>query len=168
MVQVHTQVWQHGCFKVVSKGGRGVMELQQSPQTLLLGCPLHGRAQAHRYGWHHGPQRLYQQHCHHFIRLLEHLCGSKILKKLALQSVSKVKPIRCRSWYCSPSHLAAPLYLAVPSGEQGVVEFRQLLIQIELALGEILPYTQQLALRTAKQTVMHRSKYIRICLCGDL
>lgn len=45
------------------------------------------------------------------------------------------------------SHLAAPLDLSVPSGQQGVVKFRQLLIQTELTLGEILPHAHQLALK---------------------
>lgn len=70
---------QHGGLQVVSEGGRGVMELQQGVEALLLGCTLHGRAQAHGDGWDHGPQSLDQQHCHHLIWVLEHLL-SKVNK----------------------------------------------------------------------------------------
>lgn len=72
-IHVQTQVRQHGGLQAVSEGGRGVMEFQQGVETLLLGCPLHSRAQAHGDGWYHSPQSLDQQHCHHLIRVLEHL-----------------------------------------------------------------------------------------------
>lgn len=53
------------------------------------------------------------------------------------------------------SHLATPLELSVPIGEQGVVEFSQLLIQTELALGEILPHAHQLTLEMGKHVIIH-------------
>lgn len=71
-------MWQHGSLQAVSKGGHSVMELQQGVETLLLGGPLHGCAQAHRYGWHHGPQSLDQQNCHHLIGVFEHLLGGTV------------------------------------------------------------------------------------------
>lgn len=68
-----TEVRQHGCFQVVSTGGRREVKLQESFQALLLVRSLHGGAQADGDGWHHGTQSLNKQHCHHFIRVFEHL-----------------------------------------------------------------------------------------------
>lgn len=48
------------------------------------------------------------------------------------------------------SHLAAPLELRVPRGEQRVVELGELLIETELTLREVLPHAHQLALEMPK------------------
>lgn len=66
----------------------------------------------------------------------------------------------------------------MPRGDQGVVEFRQLLIQTELTLREILPHAHQLALKRPKQTFIHirtlvhastqQVKNMRIRFCDGL
>ena len=48
------------------------------------------------------------------------------------------------------SHLAAPLQLRVPGGDQGVIELGQLLVQTELTLRDFLPHAHQLALQMHK------------------
>ena len=83
-VHVQTQVWKHGILQAVSKGGCCVMKFDQRVKTLLLGCLLHGCAQAHGDGRHHGPQGLDQQHCHHLVRVPKHLQEFKITGKCQL------------------------------------------------------------------------------------
>lgn len=85
---MQTHVWQHGSFQAVSKSGHDIMELQQGVETLILGCPLHGCAQAHRNRWHHRPQSLDQQHCHHLIWVSEHLLGCYRLGTVPTKTVS--------------------------------------------------------------------------------
>ena len=104
------------------------MEFQQGVKAQFLCCTLHSCVQAHRNGRDHGPHCLDQQHRHHLVRVLEYLFvdvqtkSSKILSENHSTCVSYIS----RS---GTSHLAGPLELTVPRGEQGVIEFRQLLIQ---------------------------------------
>lgn len=121
------------------------MEFQQRVEALFWCCTLHSCVQAHGNGRHHGPHCLDQQHRRHLVRVLEYLVvivQTKRSKSFIVNHSLYVSHNR-RS---STSHLAGPLELTVPRGEQGVIEFRQLLIQTEITLREILPNAHQLPL----------------------
>lgn len=127
------------------------MEFQQGFKALFLCCTLHSCVQAQRNRRDHGPQCLDQQHRHHLVRVLEYL-----FVKVQTKSSNYCKSFNtvCVSHNSrrSTSHLAGPLELTVPRGEQGVIEFRQLLIQTEITLRKILPNAHQLPLEVHTHT----------------